>query len=67
MALHEVDGILADLGVSSHQFDKPSRGFSIRFDAPLDMRMDQSAALTAADFIQQSSAVNASVDLSGIW
>jgi 16S rRNA (cytosine1402-N4)-methyltransferase len=52
----EVDGILADLGVSSHQFDKPSRGFSIRFDAPLDMRMDQSAALTAADFIQQSSA-----------
>ena len=52
----EVDGILADLGVSSHQFDQPSRGFSIRFDAPLDMRMDQSAALTAADFIQQSSA-----------
>ena len=52
----EMDGILADLGVSSHQFDKPSRGFSIRFDAPLDMRMDQSAALTAADFIQQSSA-----------
>jgi 16S rRNA (cytosine1402-N4)-methyltransferase len=52
----EVDGILADLGVSSHQFDKPSRGFSIRFDAPLDMRMDQSAVLTAADFIQQSNA-----------
>lgn len=52
----EVDGILADLGVSSHQFDQPSRGFSIRFDAPLDMRMDQSAALTAADFIQQSTA-----------
>lgn len=51
-----VDGILADLGVSSHQFDQPSRGFSIRFDAPLDMRMDRSAALTAAEFIQQSSA-----------
>lgn len=42
-----VDGILADLGVSSHQFDQPDRGFSIRFDADLDMRMDQSSALTA--------------------
>ncbi len=53
--ISEVDGILADLGVSSHQFNKASRGFSIRFDAPLDMRMDQSGALTAADFLQQSS------------
>lgn len=43
-----VDGILADLGVSSHQFDQPERGFSIRFDADLDMRMDQSSSLTAA-------------------
>lgn len=42
-----VDGILADLGVSSHQFDRPERGFSIRFDSDLDMRMDQSASLTA--------------------
>jgi 16S rRNA (cytosine1402-N4)-methyltransferase len=49
-----VDGILADLGVSSHQFDEPDRGFSIRFDAPLDMRMDQSSLLTAADYLQQS-------------
>ena len=51
-----VDGILADLGVSSHQFDEPSRGFSIRFDAPLDMRMDLSAGQTAADLIRTTDA-----------
>ncbi|MGE0636251.1 MAG: 16S rRNA (cytosine(1402)-N(4))-methyltransferase RsmH [Bacteroidia bacterium] len=43
-----VDGILADLGVSSHQFDTPERGFSTRFDGPLDMRMDTKSPLTAA-------------------
>jgi 16S rRNA (cytosine1402-N4)-methyltransferase len=45
------DGILADLGVSSHQFDVPERGFSIRFDGPLDLRMDTRKGVTAAEFI----------------
>jgi len=45
----KVDSILADLGVSSYQFDNPERGFSYRFDEPLDMRMNQKQSLTAAD------------------
>lgn len=47
----QVDGILADLGVSSHQFDVPERGFSIRSNADLDMRMDQHRDLTAAEVL----------------
>jgi 16S rRNA (cytosine1402-N4)-methyltransferase len=45
------NGLLADLGVSSHQFDVPERGFSIRFDGDLDMRMDKSSGLTACDVL----------------
>lgn len=49
---NEVDGILADLGVSSFQFDTAERGFSIRYEGPLDMRMDKRSELTAAKVLQ---------------
>lgn len=47
----EVAGILFDLGVSSHQFDDPTRGFSFQYDSPLDMRMDTSLSVSAADLV----------------
>jgi len=50
--IDQVDGVLADLGVSSHQFDEGERGFSIRFEGPMDMRMDRRQTLTAADIIK---------------
>lgn len=55
LQIENVDGILIDLGVSSPQFDNPKRGFTYRFDGPLDMRMDQSQSLTAYDVVNKYS------------
>lgn len=52
--IQKIDGLLADLGVSSHQFDVPLRGFSLRVSAPLDMRMNRSGAITAADILNDT-------------
>ena len=51
--VEQIDGLLADLGVSSHHFDDESRGFSFRYDAPLDMRMNRRAGKTAADVVNE--------------
>lgn len=49
--VEQIDGLLADLGVSSHHFDDETRGFSFRFDAPLDMRMNKRSGITAAEIL----------------
>ena len=54
--ISKIDGILADFGVSSYQIDQPERGFSYRFDADLDMRMDMKNSLTAYKIINKYSA-----------
>ena len=51
--VEHIDGLLADLGVSSHHFDDETRGFSFRFDAPLDMRMNKRDGMTAADVLNE--------------
>ena len=51
--IQHIDGLLADLGVSSHHFDDETRGFSFRFDAPIDMRMNKRAGRTAADILNE--------------
>lgn len=53
--VEQIDGLLADLGVSSHHFDDETRGFSFRFDAPLDMRMNKRSGVTAADVLNDYS------------
>ena len=61
--IEQVDGILADLGISSHQIDVPERGFSFRYQAPLDMRMNTASSLTARELL----ATYPEDDLTGIF
>jgi len=53
-SINTADGLIADLGVSFHQFDEPERGFTFRHDAPLDMRMNKSSTISAADLLNMT-------------
>ena len=63
LGIGEVDGILADLGVSSHQFDTSERGFSFRFDTELDMRMNRATSISAKEIVNNRTAE----ELAGIF
>ncbi len=67
MGIKQVDGILADFGVSSHQFDVAERGFSTRFDADLDMRMNQQNKLSAFHVVNEYDEEQIKTSAFSIW
>jgi 16S rRNA (cytosine1402-N4)-methyltransferase len=65
LGVMKIDGLLLDLGISSPQIDTPARGFSFRFDAPLDMRMDTTRGITAADWLASADQAEITEVISG--